>query len=212
MPAFHRILTSLLFLFPLWIFILEHFSYGNHWGITFLIAALFYRFRSYIWSNILICLLALMIFGLIFIYLPTVKLERLYPFSVSAAMLGFFVLNHRNKNIGPLEKVTMGFFRFVLRYKKQMAFLWRFLPKGLKAKIHGRDTDNLSTEETRILHSIMPIWVVGLSINTTILFLFLFFFPTSWWVYYSCGISYVLLACLMLISINYGRKYHSTVQ
>ena len=209
MPKFRKILGILLFFFPLWIYLLEHLTIKNYWGIAFLMGAVLYHFRANIKSHPGFCLGAVGALALLFTYLPALKVERLYPFSVSAAMLAFFIINHRKKEIAPLEKATRGFFRFLLANRSLMAQFGSILPKGTLAKLDNRKTDQLSEEETTILHSIMPIWIVGLSINTSILFLFLFFFPTSWWVYYSCGISYILLACVLLISITYGRKYHS---
>ncbi|MBC7659155.1 MAG: hypothetical protein H7249_05540 [Chitinophagaceae bacterium] len=53
------------------------------------------------------------------------------------------------------------------------------------------------------LHRAKTIWIVGLSINTLILGIFLFAFPLQSWILYASFYSYILLASLFILSIAY---------
>ena len=53
------------------------------------------------------------------------------------------------------------------------------------------------------LHRAKWIWIVGLSINTTVLGVFLFAFPLQVWILYASFYSYILLASLFVLSVAY---------
>lgn len=53
----------------------------------------------------------------------------------------------------------------------------------------------------RALHEAKIIWIVGLTINSGILFSFLFAFPQETWVIYASFYSYLFLVLLFLVSI-----------
>ncbi len=54
-----------------------------------------------------------------------------------------------------------------------------------------------------ILHQAKWIWIVGLTVNSMILAVFLFAFPLDRWLLYASFYSYLLLAALFLLSIGY---------
>ncbi|MGE0174553.1 MAG: 1-acyl-sn-glycerol-3-phosphate acyltransferase [Oligoflexales bacterium] len=55
-------------------------------------------------------------------------------------------------------------------------------------------------EKKTRLDKTVPLWSVGLAINTLILLVFLFGLPTSWWLLYSSLLSYVFLGVLFLMT------------
>ena len=114
------------------------------------------------------------------------NLARLYPFLVSLASLSAFIVSSRDGG-DILANFAERFGSFVLRVSK---FTWT------------RRFATVDAEKREQLRASLPLWITGLSINTLILFLFLFWGSDTAWLSYAGFASYLLLFALGALTIG----------
>lgn len=90
---------------------------------------------------------------------------------------------------------------FLMSATALMAFITSWRGDGAILANYASKFVRLSPERRIFLRSMVPLWVLGLLLNTLILLVLVFFFPLKYWAWYSGFASYILFAGLLLWTI-----------
>lgn len=122
------------------------------------------------------------------------------------SFLGLYILmGHRIVRLYPFCISASIFLSFYHSYRQDKMLLVRQVSLFKK---------NISEAEVQMLKSILNIWVLATGFNSSILFLMLFTFSTTTWMYYAGFISYLFLLSVVFLSIIMGQYilYRSKIQ
>lgn len=164
-------------IFPFVIFALHHFGAPYYIELIVAFGALLLHFDAESPLRSLMLVIGTLALAVPIFALKPENLARLYPFMVSLAALSAFIASARD---GGEILITFA--------EKFSLYLGKLLGRRL-----GRRFREMAPEKRANLRAALPIWIAGIGVNTSILFVFLFCGSDTAWLTYAGFISYLVI-------------------